>query len=106
MAVPVAPERPAVEPIQVATLTLRSGSAPADLRVKLGTVVTWRNGDSQDYTLVVPQPGASGAEGGDTTRRWRVRAHDSFSLIFSQPGTYDYYRLEEPSRRARIIVAE
>jgi plastocyanin len=104
--VPVAPERPAVEPIQVKTLTLRSGSTPADLRVKPGTVVTWRNGDSQDYTLVVPQPGVSGVGGGDVSQRWRVRANDSFSLAFYRPGTYDYYRLEEPNRRARIIVSE
>jgi hypothetical protein len=54
--VPVAPERPAVEPVPVATLTLRRGSAPADVRVK--------------------------------------------------PGTYDYFRLEEPNRRARVIVSE
>src|SRR5438128_7914360 len=102
--VPVAPERPAVEPIQVATLTLRSGSAPADLRVKPGTVVTWRNGDNQDYTLVLPQSSAAGAAGRDPALRWQVRAHDSFSLLFSRPGTYDYYRLEEPQGRARIIV--
>jgi plastocyanin len=104
--VPVATERPAVEPVLVATLTLRSGLAPADVRVKPGTVVTWRNGDSHDYTLVVPQPGVSGAGGGDASPRWRVRANDSFSLAFNRPGTYDYYRLEEPNRRARIIVME
>jgi plastocyanin len=104
--VPVATERPAVEPVQVATLTLRSGSAPADVRVKPGTVVTWRNGDNQDYTLVVPRPSASGAGGGDASQRWRIRANDSFSLAFNRPGTYDYYRLEEPNRRARIIVTE
>jgi plastocyanin len=104
--VPVAAERPAVEPVQVATLTLRSSSGPADLRVKPGTVVTWKNGDNRDYTLVVPQPGVSGVGGGDASQRWRVRANDSFSLAFHRPGTYDYYRLEEPNRRARIIVAE
>jgi plastocyanin len=106
VAVPVAPERPAVEPVQMATLTLRSGSAPADMRVRPGIVVTWRNGDNRDTTLVVPQPGASGAGGGVASQRRRVRANDSFSLASHRPGTYDYYRLEEPNRRARIIVTE
>jgi plastocyanin len=104
--VPVPAEWPAVESVQVATLTLRSGAAPADLRVRPGTVVTWRNGANQDYTLVVPQPGASGTGNGDAAQRWRIRANDSFSLAFHRPGAYDYYRLEEPNRRARIIVAE
>ena len=51
----------------------------------------------------VDQPSATGA--GATSQTWQIGAKGSFSLAFNQPGTYDYYRLEEPTQRARIIVS-
>jgi hypothetical protein len=106
VAVPVAPRQPAFEPVQVATIPLLRGTAPADARVKAGTVVTWRNGSNQEDTLVIAPPTSPGTGGGDTSQRWRVPAQGSFSLAFHQPGSYDYYRWEEPDNRARIIVTE
>jgi hypothetical protein len=38
------------------------------------------------------------------SQTWQIRAKSSFSLAFNQPGADDYYRWEEPRRRARIIV--
>jgi plastocyanin len=104
VAVPVTPPQPAVQPVQVATLTLHRGAAPADVRVTPGSVVTWNNGDSGDCNLVLAQSPSSGTRAGATSQTWQIRAKSSFSLAFNQPGTYDYYRLEEPNRRARIIV--
>ena len=104
--VPVTPQQPAFEPVQVASIPLLRGRAPADVRVKAGTVVTWRNGDNQEDTLVIAPSASSGTRGGDTSQKWRVPAHGSFSLAFHQPGTYDYYPLAEPDQRARIIVRQ
>jgi plastocyanin len=104
--VQVAPKQPAFEPVHVATITLPRGAAPADARVKAGTVVTWSNDDNQDDILVIAPTTSSGTESGDTSQRWRVPARGSFSLAFHQPGSYDYYRLEEPDQRARLIVTE
>jgi len=112
VAVPATPQQPAFEPVQVASIPLLRGRAPADVRVKAGTVVTWRNGDNQEDTLVIAPSAASGTGGGGTSQRWRVAAQGSFSLAFHQPGSYDYIthfvgtRLEEPDNRARIIVTE
>jgi plastocyanin len=103
---PLEPPRPAVAPAQVATITLRGGSAPADVRVKPGTVVTWWNSDNRDYTLVIPESTSSETGGQDARQGWRVPANGNFSLTFYQLGTYDYYRLEKPDQRAHIIVTQ
>jgi plastocyanin len=104
VAVPVAPQRPAVQPVQVAAVTLHRGAAPADVRVTPGTVVTWSNGDNAGSTLVLAQSTSSGTGAGATSESWQIRAKGSFSLEFNRPGSYDYYQLEDPSHHARIIV--
>jgi plastocyanin len=103
---PVAPPTPAIAPAQVTTITLRRGTAPADVRVKPGTVVVWRNGGNADETLVFPQPGQAGTGGQDTAQRWQIRAKSSFSLAFNQPGIYSYYESRTPRYQARVIVAQ
>jgi plastocyanin len=106
VAMPAPPPAPAVAPAQVATITLRRGTAPADVRVKPGTVVLWRNGDNEDATLIFPQPGRARTGAQETWPRWQVRARSSFSLAFNQPGVYDYYELQNPGYQAHIIVAQ
>jgi plastocyanin len=101
---PVAPQAPAVAPAQVVTITLRRGALPADVRVKPGTVVVWRNGGNADATLVFPQPRQAGTGGQVAAQRWPVRAKSSFSLAFNQPGTYDYYESQAPGYQAHVIV--
>jgi plastocyanin len=100
--VPVAPQLPAFEPVHVASIRLQHGSAPADVRVKAGTVVWWRNSENQDHTLVL----AAAPGGPGSSQRWRIPAMGSFSLVFHQPGTYDYYLLEATDKRAHLIVTE
>jgi plastocyanin len=105
VAVPTTLHQPAIQPVQVTAVMLRRGAAPADLRVPPGSVVTWRNGDNTDCHLVLAQPPLSGSGAGATSQTWQIRARGSFSLAFNQPGIYDYYRLEQPTQRARIIVS-
>jgi len=88
----------------LAAVTLHRGAAPADVRVTPGSVVTWSNGDNADYNLVLAHSLSSGTGTGATSQTWQIRAKGRFSLAFNQPGIYDYYRLEEPTQRARIIV--
>jgi plastocyanin len=101
---PVAPPTPAVAPAQVVTITLRRGALPADVRVKRGTVVVWRNSGNVDATLVFPQLRQAGTGGQEAAQRWPVRAKSSFSLAFNQTGTYDYYESQAPGYQAHIIV--
>jgi plastocyanin len=104
--VPVTAAQPAVAPAQVATITLRPGVCPAEVHVQPGAVVSWSNAGDTEATLVFPQPGLTGDGGTAATQRWRVRAQGSFSLTFSQPGTYAYYRLEASDQRAYVIVTK
>jgi plastocyanin len=112
VAVPVAAQLPAFEPVQVASISLQHGSAPAEVRVRAGTVITWRNSENQDQTLVVAASAASAPGGTDSSHSWRVPARGSFSLVVHQPGTYDYIshsvgtRLEAADQWARLIVTE
>src|SRR5713226_3047883 len=53
VAVPTTPQLPAFEPVQVTSIRLQHGGAPADVRVKAGTVVWWRNSDNQEHALVL-----------------------------------------------------
>lgn len=101
----VTPPRPAVEPVTVATVTLRGGTAPADVRVGRGTVVTWENTADRERTLIVPSA-PSPSDGGAETNRWRIRENGRVSLVFRRPGTYEYYLQDRPEERARIIVEE
>jgi plastocyanin len=103
---PVAPQTPAVAPALVATVTLRRGTAPADVRVKPGTVVVWRNSGNTDATLVFPQLRQSGTGAQEAAQRWPVRAKSSFSLAFNQPGSYAYYESQAPGYQAHVIVAQ
>jgi len=105
VAVPTRTPQPAVQPVRVASVPMRRGTVLTDVQVTPGMVVTWSNGDNQPYNLVLAQSTSSGTGQRDTaSQTWQIRARDSFSLEFNQPGTYEYYRLEDPTRRARIIV--
>jgi plastocyanin len=104
--VPVAPQLPAFERVQLASIQLQHGSTPADVRVRAGTVVTWRNGENQDQTLVVAPSPTIAPGGSGSSPRWRVPARASLSLVFHQPGNYDYYLLDAADQRAHLIVTE
>jgi plastocyanin len=102
--VPVAPEQPAVEAVQVKTISLQRGASPAEVRVNPATVVTWMNSDKEDHTLVVSQPDSSGMVGPTASEQWQIPANSSVSLDFHRPGIYSYYRLDAPDQRSQLIV--
>jgi hypothetical protein len=104
--VPVAAPLPAFETVQVASIQLRHGSVSGDRQVKAGTVVTWRNGEDQDQILVIAPSPSSTQEAAGSPQRWRVPARGSFSVLFHQPGTYDYYLLDAAGQRAHLTVTE
>jgi plastocyanin len=104
--VAVTPQQPAVQPVQVLIVTLKANAAPAELRVKRGTVVTWVNAGEQERTFVVDPQRLSGISAGATRQSGAARPNSSFSLAFYQPGVYQYYLQDQPDRTARITVEE
>lgn len=71
--------------------------SPETATVKVGTTVTWINLDgashnvtADDKSFVSPQLGKN----------------ESFSFVFSQPGTFTYTCTTHPSMKATIIVVQ
>jgi plastocyanin len=104
--VAVTPQQPAVQPVQVLIVTLKANAAPAELRVRRGTVVTWVNAGAHDRTFVVDPQRLSGISAGASRQSGVARPNASYSLAFYQPGVYQYYFQDQPDRLARITVEE
>lgn len=69
--------------------------SPATLTITAGDTVTWTNGDPVVHTAT------------STTGAWDsgdLEMGESYSLTFSEPGTYDYLCTPHPSMTGRIIV--
>ncbi|REK21264.1 MAG: hypothetical protein DWQ40_04325, partial [Actinobacteria bacterium] len=77
-----------------------ASETPADysvnvLTVKVGTTVTWTNGDSMLHTVT----DVNGAFDSGF-----LEEGDSWSYTFTEPGEYEYYCLPHPWMRAKVIV--
>jgi plastocyanin len=99
------PPQPAVTTVSTAVITLRAGTAPTDLRVKPGTVVIWLNATERERAIVV-RPASTDVNSGNAPRGEMVRSNATFSLVFREPGSYEFYFQDEPKRHARLVVAE
>jgi len=68
---------------------------PASVQVNPGDTITWTNTGSQVHTITAPDGSFdSGA----------LKAGDSFSIVFSAPGTYAYTCFPHPWMKGTIVV--
>ena len=68
---------------------------PAELKIKLGTTVTWINRDDIPHTVV------------QTEKRFRSPVLDTdqqFSHRFTEPGSYPYFCSLHPKMTGKLIV--
>lgn len=71
--------------------------APKTLSVKVGTVVTWTNGDAMPHTVTSTGNGpASGT----------LSKGQSYSYTFAKVGTFAYHCSIHPSMTAKVIVTK
>jgi plastocyanin len=68
---------------------------PTALTVPVGTAVTWTNRDDIPHT-VVSTDGVFKSKALDT--------NDSFSFVFSKPGTYPYFCSIHPKMTGQVVV--
>ena len=71
--------------------------APAQLTVKTGTTVTWRNEDDIPHTVTA------------SSRLFKSKAldtDDSYSFTFATPGTYQYFCYLHPKMVGTIVVEQ
>ncbi len=76
------PVEPAKEPAAAVTSRMAAFAFDAEIRVAAGTKVTWVNDDSVYHTVTLADGSVDSGE---------IRAGQSWSHVFDQPGTYDYY---------------
>ena len=68
---------------------------PAELKVSVGTTVTWTNRDDIPHTAVST----------DKTFKSKVLDTDEkFSFTFSKPGTYEYFCSIHPKMTGKVVV--
>src|SRR5215468_4298718 len=86
---------PASEPARVVIDNF--AFSPREITVALGTRVTWVNHDDVPHTATSsarPRTFDSGA----------LDTDDSFSFVFTAPGTYDYFCAVHPHMTGKVIV--
>jgi plastocyanin len=69
--------------------------APENVTVAVGTKVTWVNHDQDPHTVV------------DRSKKFRSSAldtNDTFSYIFTEPGTYKYFCTLHPTMLGTVTV--
>jgi amicyanin len=68
---------------------------PAEVKVPVGTTMTWTNRDDIPHTVV------------STDKAFKSKVLDtdeSFSFTFSKPGTYEYFCSIHPKMTGKIVV--
>lgn len=87
------------EPAEVNVPMVNNRFNPAELRVSVGTTVTWTNQDSVLHTVT------SGLRGNPTGLfDASVGPGGTFSFTFNEPGTFEYFCIPHPGMDATIIV--
>lgn len=77
-----------------------SAYQPANIRVRVGTTVTWTNQDDVPHTVTF----RNGMPGSSMMGSSMMTHGQSFSLTFRMPGTYTYYCTVHPSMVATVTV--
>jgi len=72
--------------------------SPKELRVAVGTTVTWTNKDEEPHTVVTPGGGPA------VFKSAALDSGDKFSFTFTKPGTYRYFCSIHPFMTGTIVV--
>ena len=84
---------PAEQKVSISNFTF----SPATLEVPVGTTLRWVNDDDVPHTVL-------GSDQGSVIRSPALDTSDSYSLVMSQPGTYQYFCSLHPHMTGTIVV--
>ncbi len=95
-----------------AQITIKNGKfVPAEIRVKLGTTVTWTNEDtvprwpaSAVHPSHAAYPESGGCIGSTFDACKKLLLGEKYSFIFNQKGTWEYHDHLAASIKGKIIV--
>lgn len=100
MSMPMSPPSTgaAAAPVAGDAVTIKNFTfAPATLKVKVGTTVTWTNQDTDAHTVT-----STGS--GGPLHSAALNTHATFSYTFTKPGTYAYLCTIHPFMTATVEV--
>ena len=70
--------------------------SPEILKVKIGEVVTWINYDSVEHTIT--------SDEGNLLDSGLIGKVESYTMVFTEAGTYDYHCSPHPYMKGKIVV--
>jgi len=73
--------------------------SPASITIKVGTKVTWTNGDEVKHNVAMDD----GAEGPSSQM---LSKGDTYTYTFTKAGTFKYHCTPHPSMKGTVIVTE
>lgn len=76
----------------------RSRYAPTDVTVAAGGSVEYVNLDPFDHTVTAAEGSSLAFDSGD------LGQDETFTQVFEEPGTYDYFCTIHPTMRATVTV--
>jgi plastocyanin len=97
--VPTRPQTPQVKRHTIVLTITRGGVSrfnPKIVKIKVGTVVTWKNSTAVFHTVTSRIRGWSFKKS--------LRRHGTVSFTFRKPGTYAYYCIVHPGMAGTIVV--
>jgi len=78
---------------------------PDHIVIKVGTRVTWRNGDSMDHTVTAKvTPAVTGAQDRPRFDSGPIAPGSTFSYTFLQDGTFEYSCKLHPGMNGSVVV--
>ncbi len=87
------------EAVETDEVALKGNSfQPSEIKVKVGSTVTWTNQDEVTHTVTSQEEGLF--DSGDLTQ------DDTFQFTFEEPGTYEYYCRYHQGMEGQVIVEE
>ncbi len=91
-------EAPIIEMEQRNVVISSFAYVPQEITVQVGTMVVWRNNDTDAHTVT--------SDDGDELNSPLLSTGDSFSHVFDNVGTFDYHCAPHPFMQGRVIVVE
>jgi plastocyanin len=91
------------EPAETVTVDIANFAfAPAELRIAVGTEVTFTNSDGAPHTATAGTDGEPTPERFDTGL---LQPGEGFTVVFDEPGSYAYFCERHPPMTGVIVVA-
>lgn len=88
--------------------TINERFDPSNITIPVGTEVTWINEDGLDHTITSGNWSKQGFDGIHDGRFYSgvLKAEDSFSYTFTEPGIYSYFCSPHPWMNGFVLVEE